>query len=532
MRKLHSVLMVLLLNVLLLMTTGCLNDPEDSEDAKPQILTEPQSVAAMFGDNVSFKVSVASDPNIDFQWFRADTMIPYAKDSVLVFTNVSYTDTGEYFVFVSNKSSYVISQKVHLYISGGEPLIANFPGSKGLDYKDSIVLLAKVSGMSPFYFQWYKDRQPLTGAVGRTYAISSFSNADSGTYHVVVRNPLGTDTSTTIRLYPAGTLFITQTDSTLGLMERMSIKTCKINDMGTPIYSDIVIRSFDGFVYLLERNGADNLVKYDPSKKGEDAFLYRKKLGKNWNPYDIEFVDERKAYVTNHNEPEITVLDPSTGTFLNHIDISDYTYMPDNNNSSPYATDLQFAESYLYVLLQRSNGFIPGAPGLILKINIYRDSIVDTIPLKFQNSYAMSYANGALYITSPGSIFSQNDGGIEMVDLATRKVTVLFEESMLGGSPNQIVYKEGNRFYITSYLESKKTSVLEIDAVEKTVVAKLDGVKDAFGGIFYDSVSKRLFVGERDDVETGVRIFENNIQIGPTVRTVKSLAPSGFAIIR
>ncbi|HEX2958774.1 MAG TPA: immunoglobulin domain-containing protein [Chitinispirillaceae bacterium] len=530
MRKLHCASMVLLINVLLL-TTGCLNDPEDYEDSKPQILAEPQSVAAMFGDSTSFKVSVASGALIDYQWFRADTMIPYAKDSILVFAPVSYSDTGEYFVFISNKTGYVISQKVRLSVSGGEPVIAKLQTSYGLDYKDSIALTAKVAGLSPFYFQWYKEGKPISGAVGRSFSIPSFSSDDSGTYHVVVKNPLGADTSTTTRLYQAGTLFITQTDFKSGFMEQMSIKSSKITGGGISIFNDIAIRTFEGYIYLLERFGADGIIKYDPSKKTDDAYLYQKKLGTNWNPQDIEFVDERKAYVTSNNEPEIIVFDPSTGAFLKHIDISDYTYMPDSNKS-PNANDLQLAESYLYVLLQRRDGFNPGAPSLILKVNIYTDSITDTIPLKFKNGYAMSYANGALYVTNPGSVYSGSDGGIEMVDLRTKEVTVLFEESTLGGSPNCIEHKEKDRFYITSYIDWGNVSVLEVDAATKTVVATLDGVKNAFGGIYYDSVSKKLFVGERDDVEMGVRIFENNVQVGATVRTAASLAPSGFAIVR
>jgi DNA-binding beta-propeller fold protein YncE len=332
-------------------------------------------------------------------------------------------------------------------------------------------------------------------------------------------------------LDPEGTLFITETDFKSGYMERMSIKTDKILGSGRSIFDDIAIRNYGGYIYLIERYGADNIIKYDPSKKGDEAFLYQKKLGDNWNPQDIEFVNDRKAYVANSNEPEITVFDPSTGVFSKHIDISKYTYMPDSNKS-PYATDLQVVESYVYALLQRRNGFNPGAPSLILKIDISTDSIIDTIALNFKNGYAMSYANGALYITNPGSVYSSSDGGVEMVDCATKKVTVLFEESALSGSPNCIVHKEKDRFYITSYAGWKKVSVLEIDAATKTVVATLNGIKDAYGGIIYDSVSGKLYVGEQDDAEMGVKVFENNVQVGATVRTAKSLPPSGFVIVR
>jgi hypothetical protein len=334
-----------------------------------------------------------------------------------------------------------------------------------------------------------------------------------------------------VNLDPEGTLFITETDFKSGYMEKISIKTGKILDNGRSIFDDIAIRTFGGYIYLIERFGADNIIKYDPSKKGDDAFLYQKKMGDNWNPQDIEFINDRKAYIANNNEPEITVLDPSTGTFLKHIDISKFTYMPDSNKS-PHAADLQLVESYVYALLQRRNGFDPGAPTLILKIDISTDSIIDTVALNFKNGYAMSYANGALYITNPGSVYSSSDGGIEMVDLATNKVTVLFEESTLGGSPNCIVHKEKDSFYITSYVAWKKVSVLEIDAATKTVVATLERVQDAYGGIIYDSISGKLFVAERDDAEMGVRIFENNVQVGETVRTANSLPPSGFTIVR
>jgi hypothetical protein len=64
------------------------------------ILVEPQNKAAMYGDTIAFKVSVTYDPLVDFQWFKSDTMIPNARDSVLVFDTCYICRYGEYFVFV------------------------------------------------------------------------------------------------------------------------------------------------------------------------------------------------------------------------------------------------------------------------------------------------------------------------------------------------------------------------------------------------------------------------------------------------
>ncbi|MBN1600948.1 MAG: immunoglobulin domain-containing protein [Chitinispirillaceae bacterium] len=515
----------------LFLLCGCLNDPEDGEDLPPTILVEPQSKAAMYGDTIAFKVSVAYDPLVDFQWFKSDTMISYAKDSVLVLTNVTFADTGEYFVFVSNRSGYVLSRRVRVFVSGGQPVVANLPAYNALNVKDSIALTAQVAGYPPFQYQWYRNQISIPGAVDSVYTISSFTEIDSGRYSVVVKNSIGVDTSNVARVYKGGILFIAETDFNSGYVEWMSIKTNKITSGSLAVHHDMVIRSFGGYVYILECLGTDNVIKYDPSKNSITGILYQKKLGDNWNPQDIEFVSETKAYISNMNEPKITVFDPSTGTFSGNIDISEYTFMPDSN-VSPYAGDLQLVGTDLYVLLQRRNGFSPGGQTVLLKINTVTNEITDSVTLKYRNGYAMRYNDGALYITNPGDGYTIGDGGIEKVDLATKQVTELFSETLLGGNPNEIVYKSKDRFYITNYIGWMNVKVLEIDVATRTIVDTLDGVKDAFGGICYDAVSERLFVGERDDVEMGVKIFENNKQIGSTVRTANTLAPSGFAIVR
>lgn len=510
---------------------GCLNNPDDVSDEKPQILIEPQSKAAMYGDTIVLKVSVAKEPVLEFQWFKADTMITNAKDSVLVLKNVTFADTGEYFVFVNNRSGYVISRKIHILISGGEPVIAGLPVSNGLDLKDSIELIAQVAGFPPFSYQWYRNKKAIAEAVDSTYKIPSFSNTDSGNYYVIVENSIGVDTSNVAKLYIAGKLFITETDFNSGYMEWISLKSKRVTAPGLGIFGDAAIRSFGGYIYILERFGADNISKYDPSKNDESGFLYQKKLGDNWNPQDIEFLCDTKAYIANLNEPKISIFDPSLGTFSGEIDIDTFTFMPDSN-TSPHASDLQLVGSDLYVLLQRRNGFSPGAPSTILKINTVTDKITDSIVLKYKNGHSMCYANGALYVSNPGSGYSKEDGGIEMVDLVTKKVTTIIDEPALGGSPNYIVHKKGNRFYVTSYTDWEVVPVLEIDAETKTIIDTLNGVKDAYGGIYFDNVSERLFVAERSPAEMGVKIFENNVQVGSAVRSANSLPASGFAVVR
>lgn len=326
-------------------------------------------------------------------------------------------------------------------------------------------------------------------------------------------------------------LFIAESDFQSGLLEWMSIENNIVSSQGLSIYSDAGVHSFGGYLYVLERFGADNVMKFDPSKNDQSGVVYQKHLGDNWNPSDIEFLSATKAYVSNMNEPKITVFNPSSSEVLQNIDISTYTFRPDSN-VSPYANDMVLVGSDLYVMLQRRNGYKPGAPTLILKVNTSTDAVTDTVPCQFTNGYGMAYCDGVLYVSNPGSGYSLGDGAIEAVTLATKQVRTVIDETALGGNPNQIVHKSGTHFYVQNYIGWKNVKVVEIDAATGSIVETLPDIKDAFGGICYDSTDNRLYVGERDSVEMGIRIFENNQQVGSTVKSANSLPPIGMVVVR
>jgi DNA-binding beta-propeller fold protein YncE len=325
------------------------------------------------------------------------------------------------------------------------------------------------------------------------------------------------------------------------------------------LWNDAVITSFNGSIYILERRGADNIIKIDAPSTGKELFIiesdfqsgqleryridtdkfvpvtkehiaYQYHFGDNWNPQDIEFISSSRAYVVHADEPAITVFDPAAGAVVNRIDIAKYAFMPDSN-SSPYASDLLLVGSDLYVLLQRRNGWNPGAPSLILKIDTANDSITDTIPLAFKNGFAMAHYDGVLYITNPGSPSANDDGAIEALTLATKEVRTVIEESTLGGNPNQIIHKNGTRFYVQNYVGWQDVRVIEIDVADGTIVATLGDIKDAFGGIVYESATDRLYVGERNGANMGIRVYENNQPTGTPIKSDESLPPIGMALI-
>jgi DNA-binding beta-propeller fold protein YncE len=86
------------------------------------------------------------------------------------------------------------------------------------------------------------------------------------------------------------------------------------------IHHDSVLRQYQGMVYVLERYGADNIVKLDPGV--EVDIVYRVHLGDRWNPVDMEFSDAEKAYISLENHAAVLIFNPQTGEVTSRIDIS------------------------------------------------------------------------------------------------------------------------------------------------------------------------------------------------------------------
>jgi DNA-binding beta-propeller fold protein YncE len=365
-------------------------------------------------------------------------------------------------------------------------------------------------------------KHPFSAAAAFCTAVVLFSGC--------ILDPGDSDNDTPLETQPSR-LFVLESDFQSGKVEWIATATAAVENGGFAVYHDALIRSYGGHVYILEKFGADNIIKFDPALTDEEGILYQVHLGDNWNPVDIEFSGDTKAYIANQEEPEITIFDPSAGKATGAIDISAYTFNPDSN-SSPHANRMVLVDGMLYVMLQRRNGWDPGAATLILVIDTGSDEIADTIACVFANGNDMALAGGALYVTNPGNALVAGDGAIEKIDLASKEVSTVITEDELGGNPNQICHIEGSRFYVQNYVGWEDVRVMEIDVSDGSIVETLPEIKDAFGGICYDSVDGILYVGERNAAGPGVRVFKNNEQVTGPLHSDNSLPPAGMVVVR
>jgi hypothetical protein len=75
------------------------------------------------------------------------------------------------------------------------PQVTVGPDSQSVDEGDAVVLTVEWSGTGPVRHQWRLDGQPIVGALGATYTISSMSEDDVGSYDCVLTNACGNFTS-------------------------------------------------------------------------------------------------------------------------------------------------------------------------------------------------------------------------------------------------------------------------------------------------------------------------------------------------
>ncbi len=512
--------------------SGCLENPSDTGSGRPEFVVRARDTSVVFGGDVAISVSVAGDPEPAIEWSRDGELLEGETGTRLTIEDAVLADAGIYVVRITNKRGSE-SDTFVLGVSGGEPVIGKQSTDDTIALGDTSILFVQAAGDTPLEYRWFRNGTALSEVSTCSLRIEGAGKDDPGIYTVVVTNGAGSDTSGEIVLFlrPA-TLFVVETDYQSGLLEWFNT-----GDNYSPgeghlgVFSDAVIRTYGGFLYVLERIGGDNVLKFDPSKPDETGVLYQVHLGDNWNPQDIRFVGDSKAYIANQDEPVITIFDPAAGRVTGGIDISGFTFNPDSN-SSPHACRMALSSATLYVMLQRRNGFNPGAPTMILAIDTETDLVEDTIVCKYSNGHDMVLSDGALYVTNPGDLFSTGDGGIEKIDLNEKTVSTVMDEDELGGNPDLIVHKDGTVFYVQNYVGWQDVSVVEIDAAEGEITAELPGIKDAFGGMCWDEAAEKLYVGERDAGGAGVLVFENNVKVSGPLRSERSLPPGGLVLMR
>ncbi len=86
-------------------------------DIFPTITSEPQGATRLRGDSVLLSLSANGTPRPSYQWFKEpETLLGGATYSLLTLTNLQLSDSGNYFVIVTNRAGSITSSPALLTV--------------------------------------------------------------------------------------------------------------------------------------------------------------------------------------------------------------------------------------------------------------------------------------------------------------------------------------------------------------------------------------------------------------------------------
>jgi hypothetical protein len=141
-----------------------------------------------------------------YQWRKNGLPLGGATGTTFAFGPIADTDGASYDVVVSNAFGSVTSAPPAVLTVIDPPVIASQPSSLTVTQTQTAVFTVGVSGTVPFGYQWKKgttalsDGGSISGASTATLTIGNAQASDEDDYSVVISNPAGTATSTTVHL--------------------------------------------------------------------------------------------------------------------------------------------------------------------------------------------------------------------------------------------------------------------------------------------------------------------------------------------
>jgi len=207
----------------------------------PQITSQPASVSANPGTNVTFTVTATGTAPMNYQWFKNGSALTDggnfsgSTSNKLTLASVTTNDAAIYAVTVSNPVGSVTSGNATLTVAPAAkaPVIVTQPASvtAGVGAVASFSVVA--TGLN-LHYQWLKGAAAISGATSDTYTISSVKTTDAASYSVIITNFAGSVTSATATLTVAPVpVFVTQPTNQVATNGTTTVFQAKLKGRGS-----------------------------------------------------------------------------------------------------------------------------------------------------------------------------------------------------------------------------------------------------------------------------------------------------------
>jgi len=154
----------------------------------------PQTQIVYAGSNAVINANASGQPPLNYQWQNGQGTISGQTNATFAIINAQATDSGNYFVVVSNSSGSVTSAVATITVVF-PPLISSQPTNQVVAAGSSLAFAVQASGTTPLAYRWLNSEGTIAGATNSTLILNPAFTNYTDNYAVVVSNPYGTATS-------------------------------------------------------------------------------------------------------------------------------------------------------------------------------------------------------------------------------------------------------------------------------------------------------------------------------------------------
>ena len=306
--------------------------------------------------------------------------------------------------------------------------------------------------------------------------------------------------------------YMTTTDFGTGGLSWIDLATRTVHTDVAPVFRDAVLRCFGGLVYVVNREGQDNIQVIDPA--AGHATIRNFSVGNGLNPQDIAFVSATKAYVSRYDSPDLLVVNPSSpsGGPMSVIPLGAFA----DADGSPEMSRMVRVGHYVFVACQRLTSFQPSNPSFVVVVDTRADTVVDVDPVAAgkqaivlaarnpSTTFAYDPQSGRLLLGCSGA-FGVNDGGVEAIDpIALSSLGLMVTEAELGGDVTGVAWWRPDHAYAIVGFETAVVSWNPATGLRKATVYQPGGFSLADVEV---SQAGEVYVANNGFASPGVYVF-------------------------
>lgn len=170
----------------------------------PQIIQQPRSATTSEGTAFTNAVVASGTAPLYYQWYsQTGGALPEETNASLIFDPVQNTDTGDYYVVVTNVEGAVTSSVATVSVAVSPVFMQDLTA---VTQTNNLMLFAgahpaftlQAEGEVPLTYQWYSNDVAAAGATNSSYSLAPVQSNGQTNFFCVVSNPHGSTTSAVV----------------------------------------------------------------------------------------------------------------------------------------------------------------------------------------------------------------------------------------------------------------------------------------------------------------------------------------------